>query len=407
MRRVSEGKKLRAWILVEPAWPTVKVWGLTTAERLKRALEIAGIPREQIHIGSSSRVRALESPLLLLRSDYVFDERLIHALVGSDRTALLAPGRGKVVAVHLEGTRLALALRLLLDPEGFRMEEVDLRFVEPSQLVPAYTALLRKADTPYLLPAKPESVAEIEERIFAASYKGVTDLVTKWVWPLPARLVTYRLASWGVHPNVVTGLSWILVVGAAWCFVQGYWGLGLVVAWCMTFLDTVDGKLARVTLTSSRTGHILDHGLDLLHPPFWYLAWGAGLPPNIPWLQGAIAVIVGGYVVGRLIEGVFLWAFGMEIHSWRPVDSLFRTITARRNPNLILLTAGFLAGRPDGGLILVAAWTLFSLGFHAVRLLQAFLWRWWGHSVRPWQEVGEGSLGGAVNPSTQSSESPV
>ena len=42
----------------------------------------------------------------------------------------------------------------------------------------------------------------------------------------------------------------------------------------MTFLDTVDGKLARVTLTSSPFGNVLDHSLDLIHPPFWYWAWG-------------------------------------------------------------------------------------------------------------------------------------
>ena len=45
---------------------------------------------------------------------------------------------------------------------------------------------------------------------------------------------------------------------------------------CMTFLDTVDGKLARTTLTSSKWGDIFDHGIDLVHPPFWYVAWGAG-----------------------------------------------------------------------------------------------------------------------------------
>ena len=52
---------------------------------------------------------------------------------------------------------------------------------------------------------------------------------------------------------------------------------GLVCAWAMTFLDTVDGKLARVTLTSSRIGDVMDHGLDLVHPPFWWWAWGIGL----------------------------------------------------------------------------------------------------------------------------------
>jgi hypothetical protein len=63
--------------------------------------------------------------------------------------------------------------------------------------------------------------------------------------------------------------------------------------------------------------------------------------------------------------------FGMHIHVWQPVDSQFRLITARRNPNMVLLVGALLFARPDIGLELVAAWTLISLIFHAVRLAQA------------------------------------
>jgi phosphatidylglycerophosphate synthase len=42
-------------------------------------------------------------------------------------------------------------------------------------------------------------------------------------------------------------------------------------------LDTVDGKLARVTVTSGRFGHCFDHIIDLIHPPVWYILWGRGL----------------------------------------------------------------------------------------------------------------------------------
>jgi phosphatidylglycerophosphate synthase len=152
----------------------------------------------------------------------------------------------------------------------------------------------------------------------------------------------------------------------------------------MTFLDTVDGKLARVTLTSSRFGHIFDHSLDLLHPPFWYLAWGLGLAGGA---ETIMAIVIGGYVVGRLLEGAFLLAFQIEAHCWRPIDSMFRTITARRNPNLLLLTVGALGGRPDLGLVMVAIWTLASLGFHSVRLLQAFALRRRGRAIEPWGEA--------------------
>ena len=54
-----------------------------------------------------------------------------------------------------------------------------------------------------------------------------------------------------------------------------------------------------------------------------------------------------------------------------PFDSFFRLITARRNPNLIMLTVGALAGRPDLGFVAIAAWTAICLVVHAVQVLQA------------------------------------
>src|SRR3546814_16223660 len=86
----------------------------------------------------------------------------------------------------------------------------------------------------------------------------------------------------------------------------------------MTFLDTVDGKLARITLKSSKLGNVFDHGIDLVHPPFWYWAWAAGLQngPHAlsePTLLLMLAVIVAGYVLQRGIEGIALWRLGLEI----------------------------------------------------------------------------------------------
>jgi hypothetical protein len=53
------------------------------------------------------------------------------------------------------------------------------------------------------------------------------------------------------------------------------------------------------------------------------------------------------------------------------VDTLFRQVTARRNPNLVLLTASLLIGRPDWGLIAVAIWTVLCLVLHGLQLMQA------------------------------------
>src|SRR3546814_16715457 len=89
-------------------------------------------------------------------------------------------------------------------------------------------------------------------------------------------------------------------------------------------------------------------------------------------LWALMAVIVIGYVLQRLIEGEFIRAFGMHIHVWRKFDSQFRLITARRNPNMVILVVALIFNRPDIGLELVAWWTIISLVVHAVRLAQAY-----------------------------------
>ena len=94
--------------------------------------------------------------------------------------------------------------------------------------------------------------------------------------------------------------------------------------------------------------------------------------------------LVAGYAVQRLIEGVFIVRFGIHIHVWRPADSRFRLVTARRNPNMVILVAALAAGRPDVGIVAVAAWTLLSCLFHLVRLLQAWLERGRGRLIESW-----------------------
>jgi phosphatidylglycerophosphate synthase len=229
----------------------------------------------------------------------------------------------------------------------------------------------------------------VERRMFNGAYKGVTDFVTKRVWPWPAFHVTRFCARFGISPNVVTAVSLVLVLLAMALFWQGQFALGLACAWGMCFLDTVDGKLARVTLRSSPFGNVFDHGIDLIHPPFWYWAWYHGLiAANFGLADSllglSLLVVIAGYVGGRLQEGLFTWLHGIEIHIWRPVDSWFREITARRNPNLFILTAAIILGAPREGFVAVAAWTIISFAFHTIRILQASLAKAMGRSPVSW-----------------------
>ncbi len=383
----THARASRAWIIASPNPTPVEIWGLSPTERLRRCLDRAGCSPIQVLAAGDAADPPHEGLCVVARADRIYDERLIAALAQAPGSMLVDAAQGESVAACVDAERFSETLEWLRQqrsgvPPG-------LRGVPPSELAGGYIALLRKFEPAYLYPARPENAREVEARTFDAAYKGSTDLVTKWLWPRPARAATRWLARRAVQPNTVTVASWLFAIAAGWLFALGSFAPGLVLAWLMTFLDTVDGKLARVTLRSSQFGHILDHSLDLLHPPFWWFAWGWGIgAPFAPetW------IVVAGYLVGRLEEGLFLLAFGIETHCWRPIDGLFRTITARRNPNLLLLSVGVLGGRPDLGLAMVALWTVVSLGFHAIRIAQAFAARARGLAVRPWDEASAPEL---------------
>ncbi|WP_366515664.1 CDP-alcohol phosphatidyltransferase family protein [Solimonas marina] len=351
----------------------LKIWGLTGEERLRRQLRALGIAQVSDDVATAG---AQAAPVLLLHGEWVFDETLVQAMAKTEVGTLLVDEAANRIVAALVAPAQAAAVAALLGQMPEALPDACVA-KSPSGVAGTYNHRLRKREIPYLGRLEATQIAEMERRTFGASYKGVTDLVTKYVWPWPARHVTALCARRGVAPNHVTFLGLIFTIIAFYQFKAGHYGFGLVAAWLMTFLDTVDGKLARVTLQSSTFGDIFDHGIDLIHPPFWWWAWFTGLGAvglaGLPHLDWALWVILVGYVAQRIEEGIFKPLCGVGMHVWRPFDSFMRLITARRNPNLLILTLSALVGRPDIGFAIVAVWVLICFVIHAVVIVQGLL----------------------------------
>lgn len=364
----------------------IRLWGLTSCERLGRMLNRIGIHDQLTDVGRIPE----GSSLLVLRGDCVFDDRVLRSLTKETNVILEMDrsGTSSPVAAHVEAS-VALSVWESMQAEQFAESQL-LRRVTLEDLSGSFSNELRKADHPFVLPIREDNRTLLEQHLFSGSYKGVTDFVTKFWWPAPAQWATRWCALWGISPNQVTSVSLALVILAGILFSQGYFGLGLVLGWVMTFLDTVDGKLARVTVTSTKLGNIFDHGIDLIHPPLWYVAWGVGLLSFSPLLLDVTLattcwVIVMGYILGRMVEGMFQWWLGgFVIFCWKPFDSYFRLITARRNPNMIFLTGSIFLGRPDLGLEAVAIWTVLSTLILLGRLGMALLEKSMKGSLTSW-----------------------
>lgn len=343
---------------------SAKIWGMPIAKWQGRAFKKAGASEtasdKYVHIGVS----------------WVLSSALARAFVSRDNTALISDN--KIIAVN--GVSADIATNLIGRSES-ALSGTEIKAVYPDELDDGYNKALRKKEPPYALDIDNTPPVEIMKRQFASSYKGITDFVTKWVWPLPAFYVTRFCAALRLTPNMVTTIGLILMFAALYYFWQGQWFLGFLTGWLMTFLDTVDGKLARTTMTYSSWGNIYDHGIDLIHPPFWYWAWFVGLGGIFAWpdilsdkMSFALLAISVGYIVDRIIEGIFIAQHGFHIHVWRPINSALRFITARRNPNVFIFMIGIclMPWFPDAGkwgFYAVAIWTWLCIAFNILVVL--------------------------------------
>lgn len=331
------------------------VWGMSAAERLRRLAAQAKLP--------FADAAPADGEVVVADLAYAFDPAWLRWLAGQGPTAVTVGGKAvlaRVAAAYASDPLAAPGVAVMRLEDGGTI----------------YNEALRKRETPFLLPLTPATVPAIERASYEGAYKGVTDALTKYLW----RELAFHLTRWAaaarITPNMVSLVGALCCVAAFFLFWDGRYWLGTALGFTFMVLDTVDGKLARCTVTSSPLGNALDHGVDLVHPPFWWWAWLAGLatygtPLPESWHLPLLAVLVGGYVAQRLIEGEFLRRWKMDMHVWRPFDSWFRLITARRNPNMAILVPFLAFGRPDLGIVAVAGWTLVSLVVHLVRLAQA------------------------------------
>ena len=357
----------------------VRLWGLSSKQRLKRQLkeifkELPTNSNDLRWLKSVNEVPA-SGQVLLLNGLFLFENRSLKGVLEQENS-ILQTSDHMTAAAFIDVSHLREVLSNMQDhaqplPQGVGV-------IHTSDME-SFDDNLRRSTTPLLEVVSATRKIELENHLYGNAYRGITDFVTKFVWPKPAKRFVHLCANFKISPNMVTSVGLVLVIAACYLFLNGQYALGLLAGWVMTFLDTVDGKLARVTIQSSKFGHLYDHLIDLFHPPFWYIYWGMSLV-NFQAVMGQglekmYWIIVIAYVAGRLVEGIFPLLGNCTIFSWRPFDAWFRLITARRNPCMVLLTLSLFAGKPEWGFIAVTFWSALTTLVLILRLIQGFIIR--------------------------------
>src|SRR3546814_12392155 len=62
--------------------------------------------------------------------------------------------------------------------------------VTPAALGHSYRRELRKRQEPFAVAVSADTLDTVERRVYRSAYKGITDLITKYLWPEPAMHAT-------------------------------------------------------------------------------------------------------------------------------------------------------------------------------------------------------------------------
>ncbi len=369
-----------AEVYVQLAAETTSLPALLPAPLLRRLpLQWGHVSRTLGEYRTSLPNDAQDDPLLVLEASAVIDSRLLRHLAGLSGSwaACGELGAEQTAVLRLEGdgpplnsADASVCSLPELAQKTFRQGSAQELHLSD---IPSHIRKLRRDLPVYLFRVMdPASRDRAERFLFWSNYKGSTDFFTKYVYPPVVWRAVRPLARWRVHPNVISLFNVGITFLAVPLFAQGYWLTGFTLAYTMSVLDSVDGKLARLTFRASKLGNILDHGLDIVHPPVWYFAWAWALGAGdlaAPVMQLAVWMAVF-YVLDRIVAALFSARVGRSIHGCTPFDERMRTWISRRNINVPFFMVGLLLGFPVAAFGIIVVWQVVSLGLHALRLVQ-------------------------------------
>src|SRR3954467_8641116 len=199
MRRLCGGPMARdpPLLFVPVGANAARAFGLDARDRACRLATNAGF--ECADASDDGRAALLAS------LSYAWDPAWLKAMRSRPRTVLTLGG--KPVMAHVPAGEDQAPVVAALE-RGKTVNGYEVLAAETAEL---NYAELRKRDRPFVLPLDPNDPEPVETAAYDASYKGVTDLLTLYLWRKPAFYLTRWAAQAGLSPNLVTA------VGAAVC----------------------------------------------------------------------------------------------------------------------------------------------------------------------------------------------
>jgi hypothetical protein len=390
------------FLLVDATRPaaTWTLWGMSLTERLLRQASLLGIEQvvvlvsqetaqdvvrwrpdlQRLHPLRCDTIERLEQlePLvsessggfLLAQGDVVHDDRLLQHLLKLGADHAVTSADATVAWLSADQWRQ----RLENDPDTDPTLSQFVAHLPATSLAQMsdYVPVLRLTMTPFMMRLRdPTQLRDADHLLYQRTFKGVIDAIARYGYYHLVRFLTRGLSRTTLSPNLFTVLSIAGIWLAIPLFATGHLALGCVSAWTGVLLDSIDGKLARLTLNLSDAMGTIEHlsampGLGLWFVALgWHLTGGLLLTPSVAMV--ACWTTLAAFLIDKIVSGAFRRHFSRELFDARPLDALFHLIAVRRNMHLLILTIGVGLGAPETAFAVMAVGMLITLGVHISR----------------------------------------
>ncbi|MEC8990845.1 MAG: CDP-alcohol phosphatidyltransferase family protein [Candidatus Latescibacterota bacterium] len=389
-------------LLVDSSRPAsnLPLWGMSIAERVLRQASLCGIEYVVVYVGSDVEwelhrwrpdlrdihplqidvvqsaeqladvMPDLEGGLLVADGDVVHDDRLWHHLlaagpdhcVTATETTLVWLSAQHWHAVLEKSSAQFVGVRQLAQGlNSTTVEQLDTYVPELRLTMPAFMIRLTERS----------QLRHVDHLLYRRTFKGVIDAIARYGYYHLVRLLTRCLSRTTLSPNLFTVLSIAGIWLAIPCFATGHVALGCVSAWAGVLLDSIDGKLARLTLNLSDAMGTIEHLSAMPGLGLWFVAIGWHLTDGDLWTP-SVAMLscwttVACFLVDKVVSGEFRRRFGRELFDARPFDAFFHLFAVRRNMHLLVLTIGVAAGLVESAFVAMAAGMVLTLAIHVLR----------------------------------------
>lgn len=383
-----------------------KVYGLSLCERLIRQFKEYGFSKiflvtddpdefdrapkpnntTVILLNQIKRNLSAASKAVLIDGNVVVDDRLIKfAVKKEENTRICTDNNPELLFAILQAQTIEMLTKILPDNlNDGNLKNTLFTFFEENKFpvkyphdFDTYIEDLRLDCVPYLITVDEKTdLKKTENIMYEANFKGTLDFIAIYIYKYPVREITRFISRYPwITPNFITVLSILSSFAVPAFYSVGYFGWAILIGWLMFIFDSVDGKLARLTIRLSQTAGIIEHATSAPAIFLWFasLGWffseGKILDPAIPsnWACWTLLIL---YWVDKSINGLYRTKFKKEIYNHAPVDQKFHLIACRRAIIHLIITIGYLINKPLEAFYFMAFWMVFSFMFH----LSRFIW---------------------------------